>query len=219
MSRVANKFSVDSYLEARAQSPNFVMVEYGYRENPAALVADADFTNNRAYIGVDAHIRDPIGEASSSLKKRLNRVEGQNVFFVDQDLGGTLLFDDPELGCDYVGKYDAQTILPDNVADEVFASNVLCDPMVADYQDRTYSFVAELARVTSGAGYIVLRETISPREVRFLDEAIGIFGLEKVMTVEPDSSEWETLERSYSPHLISVMAKSSYYMYLQKTDS
>lgn len=208
-------FEVGEYLQARAQNPDFLAVEYGHREKPIAFSDGANFTGGRAYVGVEANLRNPFACLQNIIADSGKK---GNHFFIDHDVGGRRSWrglDD----CDIEGDYNTETILPPGVADEVFAANVVTDPIVAQYEDRTKGFVAELARVVAPAGRVILRETITPSQGFYLQEALALSGLSKVGKVRPKDKEWVELEKVYNCEydpLYPCISKNSYYLFLQK---
>lgn len=210
--------NIGHYLEQRRADPDFVMIEFGHDLIPVAFQQPFEFNGRRAYIGIETWLREPLkDEAISNLySSRLD----QNIFFIAHDLGGRVKWDDQKEGSWYEGQYATATVLPDLAAKEVFASNVFGDPHIADYPDRTSALLHELARLVSLQGQIVLRETVSPEKVRYLDEhlwqTVGL-ALDRVATPE-DIQLWRALEDVFDGERRGELCPEpgSYYMFLSK---
>lgn len=219
LKRDVGNFEVGEYLESRSQNPNFIAVEFGHREKPIAFSEATDFTGDRAYIGIEANLRNGYGFMCLDDMVSESGLEDSNVFFIDHVVGRIKSgWDDVEID----GDYQAETILPPDIANEVFAGNVVCDPIVAHNEKRTNSFIEELARVVAPAGRIILRETITPKEIKYLKSALAISGLSRVATITPQCKEWTQLEKVYDcdyDPFYSCISKSSFYMFLQKSDA
>jgi hypothetical protein len=227
MSEVApvSHFDAQAHLAARAANPSFTMVEMGHDWLPVAEHQPTAFTGQRVYIGIEAWLRDPYGAKRSGLVEKTADIRAsQNVFFMAQDLGGEVCRDSDETPSWYSGEYDTQTVLPDGIADEVFMSNVFCDPHIAHYGDRTERLLTEVARLTADGGKIVLRETITPQYVRLLSSPrnplVRQLGLQVEARVAPNEEEaWGQLEEVYEADRSCAFLEprlDSYYLLLQK---
>lgn len=220
--RELGNFSVDTYLDRRATNPSFVMVEIGHGGLPVAYQQNPGFTGQRAYIGIEAWLRDRWNRQRDRKVDQHNALrQGQNIFYVAQKLGGSVLYDEdnPRYSW-YEGEYDPKTLLPDGTADEVFLSNVFCDPHIADSRDATTRLLSEAVRLAESSGMIVLRETITPHKTVYLtSRLIDDYGLRVEGGVIPsDENAWSKLEELYKAEP-SKMGPSygSYYLFLSKT--
>lgn|GEM_PF-3027672 len=222
-SPVEPSFDLSEHLESRIKDPNFIMIEIGHDSLPVAYQQPFEFRGKRAYIGLEAWLRDPIGVKKECIRELRETVEnGQNVFYMSYDTGGVIERDgyEEEGGYSwYRGNYDTSSILPKEVAQEVFISNVFCDPHIASSKERTTSLLSEAARVIDAGGIIVLRETITPEKVMHLNEnLLKKLSLKIQKTIVPESlAEWELLETIYKAEPYPVRPETgSYYMFLSK---
>lgn len=211
---------VDDYLEKRANNPGFVMVEFGHDSLPVAYHQGFEFAGKKAYIGVEGWLRDPIGIKKQGLARlRADLQNDQNTFFTNLDTGGVVNRDDPKDAW-YDGQYNTVSLLPDGAADEVFASNVFCDPLIAYDKTKISSLLGELRRTAGNDATVILRETLTPRntEYRFNDELFMSAGLAVTNRVTPDIAEdWEKLERVYKADPTDTILPpnpSSFYLFL-----
>jgi hypothetical protein len=210
--------SVGDYLSQRCAHPDFIMVEFGHELIPVAHQQPFEFRGRRAYIGVEAWLREPCMDQAIS-KLRASQL-GQNIFFITHNLGGAVQWDDSKEGSWYEGQYDATTELPALSAREVLASNVFGDPHIAEYPERTDALLRELARLADMKGKIIIRETVSPQNIKYLDEGLWHnAGLTLDTTVTPDYiQEWYALERIFNGEQGSSLYQEpeSFYMLLSK---
>lgn len=194
-------FSVSEYLSRRVTEPSFVMVEFGHAGFPVVDRQPA-FTGERAYIGIEAWLRDAHEAGRSRVAtEQKARQFGEHVFYIDQLLSGVVRRENDESPSWYDGAYDPATLLPDQAADEVFASNVLCDPHIAYSRERTAALLGEMSRVLHSNGIMVLRETIKPHRLRHVDDALLTeHGLSLSAWIEPDATDtWAALETFFKP--------------------
>lgn len=220
---VASSFEIEPYLGQRAGNPSFVMVEIGHGFYPL-VDQQADLQGQRAYIGIEAGMRSVGGwqatEARSDDMRR--QYADRNAFFLTHDLGQGEVIEDFVTGdMQYRGEFKPETILPDGAADEIVASNVFCDPLIAYNFRYTTELLAEMARLISPMGTIVLRETITPWKVKFIEEFTArVMGLEILRKVSPSDQEtWAKLEEVFGTHKDVEDFKtydSSYYLFLKK---
>lgn len=216
-----DNFNVDTYLDSRANNPSFVMVEIGHAGLPVAYQQAPGFTGQRAYIGIEAWLRDLWGrQQDRKIDQHRTLGQGQNIFYIAQSLGGIVNYDDENLKNSwYDGEYDPVTLLPEAAADEVFISNVFCDPHVAYSPDATSKLLAEAARLVDPNGLIVLRETTTPNKaVCFTNRLIDTTGLKTEGLVRSSDTEiWEKLETFYKAEPAKMEPKlGSYYLFLSK---
>lgn len=209
-------FSVDKYLKTRAENPDFVMVEIGHGNFPVAF-QQGGFTGDRAYIGVEAWLRDLCGKKNYVESLRQQRGE-QNIFFIDHDTIGTTDWScDPDGGfLEYTGSYSAETILPPGTANEVFLSNVFGDPHVA-FSGGSEALVKETSRLAKLGGFVIIRETITPHFLQLSVDQVENSGLEvtKIVTQE-DEHEWQALQELYVSDPHSLSRRKNQYIFLQK---
>ncbi len=217
-------FSIEAYLAERAKDSTFTMAEIGHDSLPVAYQQPFEFRGQRVYFGIEIWLRDPVGAKHKRIKKLRETVEnGQNVFYLDHNPGGTIERDGyAEEGGDswYVGKYDAQSILPDESVKEVFISNVAGDKHIGYSKERTAALLKEAARIIEKGGVIIIRETITPQNSSYLtEELIREMGLQIEEAVEPDDIErWQMLEKVYKAEPANVAPEpGSYYLFLSKS--
>lgn len=213
-------FEVDSYLQQRQEDDSFVMVEIGHGANPVAHKQPFDFVDGRAYIGIEAWMRYP--ESRFKQQEVYKDRTGENIFFVSQDLGGKVKKPFPEESSYtyYEGDFNAMTLLPDEAADEVFASNVFCDPLIAFHEQRVSQLLGEVTRIAAKSGMIVLREVTTPHYSKDVPKRdfVNKFGLEREAIVTPtDKESWAQLENIYQPGIGIQPQVGSHYLFLSKT--
>lgn len=213
-------FSVENYLEQRRTMPAFTMVEIGHGHCPVIGIQPNGFRGQQAYIGIEAGMRTLADNQAAQTAQFRTRYASQNAFFLLHDIGeGKMVWPNPYSDEEqYHGEYNTQTILPDNAADEVFVSNVFCDPLIARDFGRTMLLLNEVSRLVDNSGTIIMRETITPWEVgAVVPEVLDAVGLQQVGTVTPsDGKDWRTLERTYGCEHDSRPHHKSYYKFLGK---
>jgi hypothetical protein len=196
-------FSIEDYFAKRDAQADFLMVEFGHGGSPTAYYQPNGFFGGRAYIGVEAWLRGNEDWINGVRSRMADRAMGQNIFYIPMDIGGTVhrepVFDGPD-ELSYKGPFDTVTSLPDETVDEIYASNVFCDPMVAFSPARTNALLGEMSRLLAPGGMLVTRETATPRCVRVLtDECFASHGLERVAFERlEDSPHWDMLEDRHS---------------------
>lgn len=213
---VETGFSVGEYLKSRTENPDFVMVEIGHDNFPVAF-QQGGFTKKRAYIGVEAWLRDLCGKRDYVESLRQNRGK-QNIFFIDHNTEG-LIYRDRKTGeSGYFGDYSAETCLPPEVANEVLLNNVFGDPHVA-FSKGTEALIKETARLTKLGGYVIIRETITPHFLQLSVDQIENSGLEIAKIVTQDNEhDWQSLQELYvaDPHALSRYKNQ--YIFLSKPE-
>lgn len=219
-------FDLETYLDWRAQDPAFVMVEFGHGDYPVAYDQPGGFTGQRAYIGLEAWLRHPLGPIQLSLIEELqDKHQGQNIIYLDQSLGkhgesNRQTVGRPSKTSDretFIGPYDPVTILPDGAADELFLSNVFGDGHVAHSIQRSRLLLAEVSRLTAENGLVVIREGFTPDKARprLSAKMIEQAGLQKVTRYTPRSKMWDQLEELYGASS-RYDKKKSFYQFLTK---
>lgn len=220
----AEPFNVEAYLLQRDEAPAFVMVEFGHGARPVAY-QQTKFSGERAYVGVEAWLRDPDYRKRRQVEKLSAEPahSTQNVFYLTQTLSDAEAVDSTPMAVTYYnnhGKnYETATLLPDKAADEVFLSNVFGDPHVAKVPRNTTKLLTEVARLLDKNAIIVLRETITPEMVDLDERGLKAAGLRVLEDVDQTSTHtWAQLERRYngdtdSPYLV----PGSFYRFLAKT--
>lgn len=192
-------FEVKDYMQQRAENPSLVMVEIGHANLPVAYQQPFSFTEQRAYIGIEAWLR---GGKTGLAKMKRDNPAGQNIFYISQDTGGKATVN-PYVPAEYEGPFDTQTRLPDKAADEVFASNVFTDPLVGEDEERSSKLLAEVSRIIDDDGVIVLKETATPEHSTYIrnEEFLALFGLQVAAVAKRDrwwrNSLWRKLEYAY----------------------
>lgn len=213
----ASGIEVPKYLQSRASNSSFTMVEFGYGHCPVVKLQPHEFQGDQVYIGIEAGMRTKSAADIAIAMRQLHA--HKNAFFMVHDIGQGEVYR-PDLRSDdeeYKGDYKAETVLPGNIADEVFASNVFCDPLIARSWLRTTNLLAEMSRVMASSGVAVLRETITPWEV----DAIGPYSLERagltmLDRITPEQQAWGDLEQVYGSEYRSPAFPESYYLFLGK---
>lgn len=215
-----SQFELQPFLEQRTANPSFTLVEIGHGNCPVVDLQPHPFTGEQCYIGLEANMRGQGVHYSSK------RAEGpfthKNAFFLQHYLGMGKVTERNVLSNNqsYEGEYHAETVLSIGIADEVVASNVFCDPLIAKSRERTVGLLKEVARLLAPTGTAVLRETITPAMVVHIDaESLGEAGLRIVSTETPSEAEnWRSLESLYgiwrSPN-----PTKGYYLFLGKVAS
>lgn len=219
-------FDVDAYLQRRGLISDFVMVEFGHGAWPVAYQQDFSFKSddyiNRRYYGVEGWLRDPFGGARQSIDEAQEKHKDHhpNVFFINQDLGGVVqgrTIDDPHSSW-YEGGYTTETVLADNVANEVLLSNVVGDLLTSYNYEHLKDLLSEVARVLDYSGIIVIRETITPEHsILLCDDLLDLVGLKPKAIIKSDSSSWTSLEDRYKGDKDMVNSNDSYYLMLAKS--
>lgn len=196
----APAFSVSDYLDRRSETSPFVMIEFGHGPYPLVANWPNFFTGERAYIGVEACMRSGKAKGERRREDLSEYYDDINAIFLTHDLGGSE--NEFAVSSDewYEGAYEAETVLCDGAGDEVVASNVFCDPYIGRNFDRTNRLLGEMSRL-AGDGIIILRETLTPSEVTYVNHIASHLGLETLTEVTPlDSFTWERLESFYGTH-------------------
>lgn len=193
-------FNVCDYLDRRTGTSPFVMIEFGHGPYPLVANCPDFFNGERAYIGIEACMRSGKAKGERRREDFSEYYDDINAIFLTHDLGGSE--NEFAVSSDewYEGAYEAETVLCDGAGDEVVASNVFCDPYIGRNFDRTNRLLGEMSRL-AGDGVIVLRETLTPSEVRYVNYVASHLGLETLAEVTPrDSFAWERLESFYGTH-------------------
>ena len=211
--------AIPAHLTRRLQANDFVVVELGHRFTPIVLNNARRFDDESWYFGVETWIRDSGQESPLALNHWRTIFADQNVEFVTHNPGGSTqkVSDGDTVSVKYRGEYDPTTILADEIADEVFLSNVFTDPMIARYQERTKALLGEAKRLMKPDGKLVLRETITPEIFRFGAGVLAREGLElEEHYMRSDSGAlWSTLEHSYGDR--ERTTERSYYQFIGKS--
>lgn len=206
-------FILSQYLDLRERD-NFVMAEIGHRLTPI-VPYQKPFTGNRAYIGIEANLRNPFGKFDDDMQSIKDRYTDQNVFFVDHDTGGNAIYTEGELSSRaYEGEYDTTTFLPDNSVDEVFLGNVFGDYHVAWHQN-TDKLIRECARIIDQNGTIIVRETITPQNVQISDKALALQGLKQVARITTTNPSWDQIENIFAGTEFRIFNPNAYYLFIQ----
>lgn len=217
---------VNHHLEARNADPNFVMIEIGHDAVPVAYQQPVPFTNSRAYIGVEAWLRNPYGNKPGFVQALHDENNGlaQNIFYINHPPHVAVVHDEDNYSY-LVGLYHkyTETILPTGIASEVFVSNVFCDPHIAYSRESTKALLAETARLVATDSRVVLRETITPNSVMHItDELFEECGLKAVakITYETAGDLWDQLEAVYKGEPSTMPPRpDSYFYILEKTQA
>jgi hypothetical protein len=201
------------YLESRNRD-DFILVELGHRLTPI-LPNQKPFIGSRAYIGVEADLRNPYGMFDKEMQDIKDEYRSQNVFFTKHDTGGRAVFIDEGVSKEYEGEYNAKTILPNGVADEVFVGNVFGDYHIA-WHKNTQKLLRECSRIVDPNGMIVIRETITPHNVQITDEELAVEGLRIACKINEGADIWCSMEDIYSGSKLRLSNPNSFYLVLQK---
>lgn len=218
LAAVAEKgFEVGSYLDQRAIKPGFVMIEIGHGGNPIVHNQPFEFTDDRAYIGIEGWLRYP--EHKFKEDPEYKEREGKNIFFISQKLGVEVCREGYEESSHswLEGEYDPVTILPDEAGDEIVLINVLSDRHI-ERTDRAEKLLREAGRLAATDGMVVVKEVITPQnsciEVPGMIESAG---LEVAKIITPDDDEWNQLELVYMSDEGITPEEGSHYLFLSKT--
>ncbi len=209
-----NNFILSQYLNLR-EKDNFVMAEIGHRLTPV-VPYQKPFVGDRAYIGIEANLRNPFGRFDSDMQTIKDRYADQNVFFIDHDTGGSAIYAEEGLSSrDYEGDYNATTFLPDKSVDEVFFGNVFGDYHVAWHQN-TGKLIRESARIIDQNGTIIVRETITPQNVQISDEMLALEGLKQVAIITTTNTSWDQMENIFAGSEFRIFNPNAYYLFIQR---
>lgn len=190
------------------------LVEFGHGATPIAYAQPPRFTGDKQYIGIEAWTRDPQHRQLNILRLIHERFNGQeqNIHFFTNHHTGRLVTSiagkNPELWRT-VGDNNGQ--LRANIASEVYASDVLSDPMVAHDPFRSLDILKQMGRIVQRSGLVVVRETYSPEvwmPSRQQEEAhIAQAGLQRVAQIQPrNTTTWDAMEKLHAP--VSLSNKS-----------
>lgn len=214
-------FNIDAYLTTRENRENFVIVELGHNGVPIAR-KQHDLTGGRAYIGIEAWIRD---RKHDHYKQHLGDAALKNVFFLDQYLYPKMEHAINRASHDaetYNEKgYDPTTILPNGAADELFLSNVFGDPHIHSDSDRPPLLLREAKRLLAPNGTLVIRETFTPH-FPSRPEILADAGLKIVHRQNHGDSRgiWGDLEGAYNGgNKWALVEPTSFYLFIQHVDT
>ena len=217
------EFDFKAYARHRTQNPNFIMVEFGHGLRPVAYRQPAGFTGQRAYVGVEAGLREAKLHARAQLGVLQAKYPDENITYIDQDLNKNgnrveRILSRLMRPIGFVGLYDPSTILPDGAADEVFLSNVFGDPQVANSKVRTQRLLDEVSRVTAEKGMVVIRETITPTvaQASLTGAALQNAGLQTAGSYTQEDQCWDHLEGVYGAGR-GYYRLTNFYQFLTKT--
>jgi hypothetical protein len=213
--RAPGAFDVDQYIAQRNADPDFLLIELGHRVSPIAFQQPVGFNGKRAYIGIEAWLRDIYGIEQKHVASLTDTHRGdQNIFFMP------LFVNDGNDGRFHrtSDEYDPRISLPTGVASEIFMGNVFGDPHIHGGSDRTENLLAEVARLAKLGGTVVIRETITPEYTHLAKRLLEINGLRKAYEVGPGNKEtWEKLEAIFAGHHGQHdPLPSSFYMFLSR---
>jgi len=212
-------FDVLNYLAERLARPSFIMVELGHGGQPVAY-QQGTFMGQRAFIGIEAWLRDAGHEERTRLQALQAAHPEQHTAYIEQRLADDNDPTSPHRPLrKYGGTYDPTTILPDGAADEVFLANVFGDPHVADSDERTQHLLDEVSRLSAVNGVVVIRETRTPLNAigGLTAVMLGRSGLQKAGSITPADGLWKELESLYDgnkPRL--ETAEDDFYYFLTK---
>lgn len=221
---ISPSFNIGNYLQQRDNDPNFVMVEVGHGGLPVAYQQPEGFTGQRAYIGLETWMRGGAERGQKWISDLIaKKAVSDHIFYMHYEPGGALHTeprspDSDRMEVSYIGPFDTRSLLPDAAANEVFASNVFCDPHLSYARDRTHALLEEMARITDQNGMIILRETITPAFVSEIDRTmLDEIGLEVAALETDDTTDtWDQLERYYAGERFTHNLPGSYYLFLSK---
>jgi hypothetical protein len=214
----AQVFNVQDYMGNRDVREDFVIVELGHNAVPIAR-NQQNLTGNRAYIGVEAWIRD---RKHSHYLQHLGDSALKNTFFIDQYLYPEMEHATDRLSHDaevFSESYDPTTILPNNAADELFLSNVFGDPHIYASPDRPRLLLQEATRLLAPNGTMVIRETLTPH---FPQSALTDAGLHIVHRQDYGDNEifWGELESVFNGgNRFALVEPTSFYLFIQSTEN
>lgn len=215
----SSDFDVQEYIARRTKDPGFLMVEIGHGGTPVAY--RSDFTNRRAYIGIESWLRDPYHMARDRIEVLKQEQPEINAFYLSHDPGGEVVREEEsEVDAYYIGDYEPTTVLSEGIASEVFLSNVFCDPLVAWRPGSTEKLLAESARLVEDEGVVVARETITPTYAELSEETlntVGLHALKRIHSVSGSEQTWNKLEKVYNGDLPYLgFRPTSFYLFMAK---
>jgi hypothetical protein len=223
----APSFDVGNYMQQRAETAPFAMIELGHGRYPLVANQPNFFTGDRTYTGIEAGMRSGLAKAEERRDELGAEYKDVNATFMVHDLGGAAVYENDDFAdVHYRGGFQPQTPLPAESGDEVVASNVFGDPLVADDFGRTMGLLTEMSRLTSPQGVVILRETITPDQSSFLHESAQWYtaeyaGLQVLGRVAPYTMDWEELELFYGTHKewaqSAVPPSEAFYLFLAKS--
>lgn len=220
----SSSFDISNYLEERSEKTNFLIVEIGHREKPIAPHQENLHWPGRAYIGIEANLRDPINIVRPKIAdmQKSARANNKNIFFIDHDLGGDAFYQDgdadsqPRPSKMFSGDYEPTTALPEEVADEVFLGNVFGDPHVSYSRENTERLLGEVTRLLLPGGKVIIRETITPEYSWNLSKSLEKSSLHETAHIEPNAPEWNEMEEVFNGAQDSFRNPGSFYVILEK---
>lgn len=163
---------IEKIKENKETAPKKVFIELGTHDYPVSWAGTKKFGENEIYVGVDID-----AEALKEDKRRTMR-------------------DDEENGNIHFIHANARNLpLADRIADEVFLGNVLGAPYVTDLNKD--KFIEEAKRILKPGGRIIIKETNTPTDLRYLDTLIRRHELAVEKGATPKSPEWAELIEPY----------------------
>jgi hypothetical protein len=185
-SSLTTTLDIAEYFKFRTEREDFVMVEIGHGAKPAAFADPDNFSGGRAYIGIEAWLRDPLNLKRDVID--LRPYKNRNIFFIDRSTVKTNID----------GFSDTFAILPDSSADELLLANLLGDPEVVHGSINNANILSESRRLIGQVGKLVIRETVTPVVIGSQLELLTSAGLQTEAIVRPDNAEaWSKLEEVY----------------------
>jgi len=216
----STSFNIEAYLAQRDKPGQaFTMVEIGHGGVPVVHKQPHPFTGDRAYIGLETWMRGSKEWVNALIARRALH---DNIFYMHYEPGGEVreTRDHGRKEQWYAGPFDTRSLLPDEAADEVFVSNVFCDPFLAHHGNRTERLLAEIHRILNPNGVAILRETITPNDVNEIDkdllEDVGLRVMALETIEDADPTRWDQLEARYNGETINENERGSYYLFLAK---
>lgn len=170
-----------------------VFIELGSGNAPVSWAGKKEFDENEIYVGIDRASADLL-----EAKERMEEVgaENKNIHFVQTNI---------------------KTLpLKNHSADEVFLGNVLGDPSIKDAEKD--KFIEEAKRVLKENGRIVIKETYTPPDYKYLKDFIKKHGLSVEKGADINNPEWKELVEPYDKTSAKSKWSGSYIVYLKPID-
>lgn len=197
-------------LESQRSLPTSTLVEFGHGATPIAYNQPKKFINGRQYIGIEAWTRDPQHGQLNMLRLIHDhnlRDLPQNIHYFAQYAGRLVTMiagKDLNLEKAVCGP-DGQ--LKPGLASEVYASDVLTDPMVGRDPFRSLELLKQMGNVAQRDGLVVVRETYSPEvwlpSSHQEQQHIARAGLKRISQIRPCDPAWSAMEKLHQPAFIS----------------
>ena len=171
-----------------------VFIELGAGNIPVSWVGKREFKENEIYIGIDRASGD-LEEARE--RTREDREENTNTHFVQADI--------------------RKLPVSDHAADEVFLGNVLGDPSIKDAEKD--KFIEEAKRILKKGGKIIIEETYTPPNFKWIDDFIKRHGLFVEKGADSGNQKWKETVDPYNKIGAKYKWSGSYIVFLKPEEN